>query len=100
MLKRILIMLTVTVVSVAAISQVTTSSIGGSVKAENAAALAGATVTATHEPTGTIYRTVSRTGGRFDIQNVTPGGPYTIKVSYVGYGEFSQADINIPLGET
>jgi len=101
MLKRILFMAIISVIaSWVTQAQVTTSSISGSVKAENANILAGATVTAKHEPTGTIYRTVSRTGGRFDIQNVAPGGPYTIKVSYVGYGEFSRADINIPLGET
>ncbi|MGN6399627.1 MAG: TonB-dependent receptor [Flavisolibacter sp.] len=80
-------------------AQVTTSSISGTVKAANGEALTGATVVATHEPTGTVYRTVSRTGGIFSIQNVAPGGPYTIKVTYVGYGEFSRGDIMIPLGE-
>lgn len=80
-------------------AQVTTSSISGLVRAANGDVLTGATVTATHEPTGTVYRTITRTGGRFDLQNVAPGGPYTIKITYVGYGEFSRGDIMIPLGE-
>lgn len=81
-------------------AQVTTSNITGSIKGSNGDALVGASVTATHEPTGTVYRTTSRAGGRFDIQNVAPGGPYSIKVSHVGFDELTRSDINIPLGET
>ncbi len=100
MLKRLLYLLMIALaIGQSVNAQVTTSSIGGQVKAANGDALVGATVVATHEPTGTVYRTVSRTGGRFDIQNVAPGGPYSIKVTYVGYGEFSRGDIMVPLGE-
>jgi hypothetical protein len=100
MLKRFLYLLIIAFAMGQSVNaQVTTSSLGGLVKAANGDALVGATVVATHEPTGTVYRTVSRTGGRFDIQNVAPGGPYTVKVTYVGYGEFSRGDIMIPLGE-
>lgn len=81
-------------------AQVTTSNITGLARGSNGDVLVGATVSATHEPTGTNYRTTSRAGGRFDIQNIAPGGPYTIKVSYVGFDELTQNDIYIPLGET
>lgn len=100
MLKRFLyLLLLFLAIGQSVTAQVTTSSISGSAKSATGDALVGATVVATHEPTGTVYRTVSRTGGIFDIQNVAPGGPYTITVTYVGYGQFTRGDIMIPLGE-
>lgn len=100
MLTRILTLLVLAMLSGQCLNaQVTTSSISGTAKATNGEALVGATVVATHEPTGTVYRTLTRTGGRFDIQNVAPGGPYTIRISFVGFGEFARRDIMIPLGE-
>ncbi|MFX8824987.1 carboxypeptidase-like regulatory domain-containing protein, partial [Acinetobacter baumannii] len=62
--------------------------------------LLGATIKVTHEPTGTVYKAQSRTGGRFDIANLNPGGPYTIEVSYLNYATEKKADIYINLGET
>jgi hypothetical protein len=82
------------------IGQVTTSSSSGIVKAKGGEALAGATITATHTPTGTVYRTTSRTGGRFDINNMNPGGPYTFSVSFVGYENLTVSDVFLSLGET
>jgi len=100
MLKRLLYLLAFAVtLSHFAAAQVTTSGITGNTKDASGNPLVGATVTATHVPTGTQYRAVSRSGGRFDIQNIPPGGPYTVRISYVGYVEFVRTDINIPLGE-
>ncbi|WEK33757.1 MAG: carboxypeptidase regulatory-like domain-containing protein [Candidatus Pseudobacter hemicellulosilyticus] len=80
-------------------AQVTTSSIGGVVKGSNNELLSGASVTITHEPTGAVYNAQTRTGGRFDVLNIPPGGPYTIKASFVGYNQFTRTEVNIPLGE-
>jgi hypothetical protein len=100
MLKRILTLLVFALaMGHFTFAQVTTSSISGTAKAANGDPLVGATIVATHVPTGTVYRTISRTGGLFDIQNIAPGGPYTLNVTYVGYGEFTRSDIMIPLGE-
>jgi hypothetical protein len=100
MLKRILSLLVIVLaLGQLTFAQVTTSSISGIAKAVNGDPLVGATVVATHVPTGTTYRTITRTGGIFDIQNIAPGGPYTLNVTYVGFGEFSRTDIMIPLGE-
>ncbi|HEU4473126.1 MAG TPA: TonB-dependent receptor [Flavisolibacter sp.] len=100
MLKRILCLLTISLLaSNFLFSQVTTSGITGNAKDAEGQPLTGATITATHEPTGTVYRTVSRSGGRFDIQNIPPGGPYTVKISYVGFTDFVRTDVNLPLGE-
>lgn len=80
-------------------SQVTSSSMTGVVKSTKGEPLVGATVVARHEPTGSTFTTLTRTGGIFDITNIPPGGPYTITITYVGYAAFKKSDVNIPLGE-
>src|SRR5688572_8992072 len=74
-------------------AQVTTSSISGTVKSSKGDPLAGATITATHIPTGTTYKIASRTGGTFNIFNMLPGGPYTIVTSFVGFNDDSREDV-------
>lgn len=78
-------------------AQVTTSSISGTVSSANTP-LAGATVTATHLPTGTVSRTTALKGV-YNLVNLTPGGPYKIDVTYVGYQNFTQDSIFLALGE-
>lgn len=80
-------------------SQVTSSSMSGVVKAGNGESLVGATVVLRHEPTGSVFTTITRTGGIFDFNNLPPGGPYNVTITYVGYAAFKKSDINIPLGE-
>jgi outer membrane receptor for ferrienterochelin and colicin len=100
MLKRILTLLVLAVLSGQYIhAQETNSSIGGTVKSASNEPLVGATVTATHNPTGTVYRTVSRTGGVFNLNNMQPGGPYTITFSFVGFLEEKKENVNLSLGE-
>lgn len=81
------------------LAQETNSNLSGTIKAYKAEALAGATVTATHLPTGTVYRTVSRTGGSYNLSGLRPGGPYIITVSYIGYKSDKQEDVYLSLGE-
>jgi hypothetical protein len=81
------------------IAQVTTSSISGNVKAQGDAPLVGATITATHVPSGTVYSTISQSGGTFSIQNMRSGGPYRIEISYVGYQQKVIEDATLVLGE-
>ncbi len=83
-----------------ALAQNTTSSLSGTVKTNTGEALVGATVTATHEPTGTVYRVQSRTSGRFDISNMNPGGPYSVEVSFVNFANEKKGDIYLSLGES
>ncbi len=83
---------------ICASAQVTTSSITGIVKSANEA-LAGATIKASHLPTGTIYTTQSLKQGVFNIVNMIPGGPYRVEVSYVGFQNYTQEDVILSLGE-
>ncbi|MEP6713813.1 MAG: TonB-dependent receptor, partial [Ferruginibacter sp.] len=81
-------------------AQVTTSSVGGFVKSSTGEALPGATITATHEPTGNVYRVISKAGGKFDINNMNPGGPYNITVSFVNFETFKRDEVYLTLGES
>jgi hypothetical protein len=48
-----------------------------------------------HKPTGTKYYTDSK--GGYAVQGLRPGGPYTVKVTYVGY-QTTEIHKNAPLG--
>lgn len=97
LLAAILIILLLPAVSMA---QVTTSSMSGVIKTATGEALVGATVTAIHEPTGVVYKTQTRTGGRFELSNMNPGGPYTVEVSFVNFATEKRSEIYLSLGET
>ena len=99
MLKRIYFLLFSALCFSTGWSQVTTSSIAGTVK-DNAGSLVGATITAVHTPTGTVYRTQSRANGRYDIANMNAGGPYSIEVTYVNHDAEKREDLFLNLGET
>ncbi|WDF56375.1 TonB-dependent receptor [Mucilaginibacter sp. KACC 22063] len=77
---------------------VTTASVNGIVS-DTKGPIPGATVTITHLPTGTVYSTVSRNDGRYNIPNLRVGGPYTFKVSFVGYNPFIRENITLSIGQ-
>lgn len=81
-------------------AQVTTSAITGSVKSATDEALVGATVVAIHTPSGTKYTAVSRAGGAIRIDNMRPGGPYSIEVTYIGYDKENFNDVYLQLAES
>jgi Carboxypeptidase regulatory-like domain len=81
-------------------AQVTTSSISGVVKSSTANPLPGATITAIHVPTGTKYVAIARSGGRFDVNNMNPGGPYKVTISFSGFDSDTKEDLFLILGET
>ncbi len=70
----------------------------GTVSDESGELLIGANVRAVHEPTGTAYGAVTNLEGRFFLPNLRPGGPYSVTISYVGYGTVKYTDINLNLG--
>jgi hypothetical protein len=101
MLKRILFLCAFAfLASPFVFAQVTTSALGGTIKSTTDEALVGATVTATHLPSGTKYLTVTRPGGVFSIQNMRVGGPYLIEVTFVGYKTEKVEDVYLQLAES
>ena len=81
------------------IAQVTTSGINGKVSS-NGEPIIGATIIATHTPSGTTYGAVTNEKGGYFIQGMRVGGPYTIVISYIGYKKVEIIDVQLALGET
>ena len=79
-------------------AQVTTSGINGKVSSKGEPII-GATIIATHTPSGTTYGATTNTEGRYSINGMRVGGPYTVVVTYVGYGKNTSNDITLSLGE-
>ena len=87
--------------SVSIIAQVTTASLAGKVTTQDTnEEVIGASIQAVHTPSGTRYAAVTNIDGRFTIQGMRTGGPYTITISYIGYQTKQFTDINLELGET
>ena len=82
-----------------AFAQVTTSSLSGRVTDENQEPLAGAAVVAVHTPSGTQYAAVANAQGRFNINGMRAGGPYTVEVSFLGMGTVQYTDVTLSLGD-
>ena len=82
-------------------AQITTSALSGKVTTQDTKEeVIGATVQAVHVPSGTRYATVTNIDGRFTIQGMRTGGPYTVTISYVGYTTQVVKDVTLQLAET
>ena len=79
-------------------AQVTTSSINGKVVADGEDVI-GATVTAKHVPSGTVYNAVTNIHGRYTIQGMRVGGPYEVTISYLGFRTEEIKNVQLALGE-
>ncbi|MCK6600781.1 MAG: carboxypeptidase regulatory-like domain-containing protein [Bacteroidetes bacterium] len=78
---------------------VTTSALNGNVTGNTGEVLIGATVIAVHVPTGTVYGTTTRYDGNYNITNMKPGGPYSVKVTYIGFKTEEKSGINLQLSQ-
>ncbi len=79
---------------------VTTSAMKGLVLDSKGDPLPGATVVATHLPTGTKYGAATRDNGQYDLLNMRVGGPYELQVSFVGSQTYTASGIQLVLGKT
>lgn len=79
---------------------VTTGALSGAVVDPQGGALPGATVVAVHRPTGTKYEGVTMADGKFILQNVQVGGPYSVTVTMSGFRKGEEKDVTVNLGET
>ncbi len=98
MKKFLLLTFVVLLGAVGAMAQVTSSSLTGTIR-DSQETLIGATIKATHQPTGTVYGSSTGADGRFNIPNMRVGGPYQIDVTYVGYKTESFSGVMLKLGE-
>ena len=82
-----------------AMAQVTTSSMSGIVTDNKGEVLAGATIVAVHTPSGTEYAVATNGNGRYIINGMRTGGPYTVEVSFLGMNTVKFSDVYLKLGE-
>jgi len=99
-MKKTILSLTLSVFALVGFGQVTTSTISGVAKNEKQEVLVGASIHATHTPTGTQYKTVTNKNGVYVLPAVRVGGPYTIHASFVGFKKGEEKDVNTQLGVT
>ncbi len=78
----------------------TTSGINGTITDGKGETLPGATVLAVHTPSGSRYGVSTQVDGRFIIQGMRTGGPYTVTISFVGYKEQKIENVYLTLGSS
>ena len=86
--------------SVAAFAQVTTSALSGLAVDTNGEPVIGVAVIATHTPSGTVYGVTTNEVGRYTINGMRSGGPYTVEFSCLGYQTVTYTDVVLQLAET
>ena len=99
-MKKLLTFFVAMIASISLMAQVTTSSISGKITDNSKVTLPGATIVATHMPSGSQYYAVADANGAYRLLNIRPGGPYTIEVRMVGFQTTKIQDVTATLGET
>ena len=86
--------------SVAAFAQVTTSALGGRVVDASGEPVIGVAVIATHTPSGTVYGVTTNEAGRYTINGMRAGGPYSVEFTCLGFQTVTYTDITLQLAES
>lgn len=87
-----------TAMATPAVAQDTTSAVRGTVEADGQP-VAGATVTVTHEPSGTVSRTVTGADGAFSANGLRVGGPFVVEVQADGFEGARVTDLFLQAGQ-
>ena len=78
---------------------VTSAAISGRVTQDNGQAIEGATIVIVNASTGQRFQVVTRAGGRFNVENLPPGGPYTVEVRAIGFQAGRRTGVRLELGQ-
>lgn len=78
---------------------VVSSGLTGVVRDNTGKPVAGATLTATHVPTGTAYTATSGETGRYNFRGLIVGGPYTVSATASGFKGIERNDVMTSLGQ-
>ncbi|MDQ0466506.1 outer membrane receptor for ferrienterochelin and colicin [Caulobacter ginsengisoli] len=85
--------------STAVYAQETTGGVRGQITDDAGAPVAGATVTITHVPTGSVQTTMSGDNGFFSARGLRVGGPYTISATAPGHDPQQTTVASIGVGD-
>lgn len=88
------------VASSAVYAQETTSAVRGTVTGDGGSAVAGATVTIVHLPSGTRSSTVTEATGAYSVRGLRVGGPYEITVQASDYEANKLGNVFLTLADT
>ena len=80
-------------------AQVTTSNMSGVVTTVDGKKSTGATIKATHVPSGTVYSATANSAGVFNLSNMRVGGPYRVEVTYGSEKPQVYDDLYLELGQ-
>ncbi len=78
---------------------ITSAAVNGRITSETRGSVENAIVVLTNTSNGARQQTTSKTGGRYNFENATPGGPYTIDVRSIGFQAASKTGIMLTLGQ-
>ncbi len=85
-------------VSTPVMAQETSSSVRGTIESDTGP-VADATVTVTHEPSGTVLATSSDAAGNFSANGLRVGGPFTVAIDADGYQSAQVTDLFLQAGQ-
>ena len=91
--------LSMVLASQSAAQGITSAAVTGIVTKEGGAPLEGALVSITNASTGTRLATAAAKSGRFNFENVPPGGPFTIAVRAIGFEPATKTGVMLTLGQ-
>jgi len=80
-------------------AQTTQAGFSGKVTDENNKGVHGASIEVRNESTGFTTKTSTNANGDFNFKELPLGGPYTVKVTYIGYGEQVRSGFNLNQGD-
>ena len=94
-------MVFIAIASVSVFAQgVTTANLTGRVIGADSNPLEGATIIATHIPSGSRYGAIASDGGEFRLTNMRVGGPYQVVAKFIGFEEGKYENVSLTLGQT
>ncbi len=94
-----LLVLSLAAASAVAAQGVASASMTGLVTKDGGQPLEGAMVVVTNTLTGQRFQVVTRPTGRFTLENLPPGGPYTVEVRAIGYQAGRRTGVRLDLGQ-
>jgi len=77
----------------------TTAALNGVVMDRSGQQLPLANVVAVHAPTGSVYGISTREDGRYNLEGLKAGGPYTVTAKLVGYKAQTKDNVTLALGQ-